>query len=238
MGTSRGQTTTNDRPERHRRRGRPPGGGWKPAEARQELVAATKRCFAGVGVAETTIAAVADEAGVSPATVYRYFGSKDELLDAVLVDTTVQVSLTLDDLVHEAESLDGLLVESMVQIVDLLGHDPLIASMFRGSERVAAGVAASRSTEIWSIALAAGHEVVDRRPDLIAQLRRGLSVDDAVGHLMNTGLSFIVTDSPLVDDPEALRDHLVAFVLPALLEVRPDVPQDLANRSASERRIP
>ena len=42
------------------------------AEARELLLDATERCFERYGIAKTTIDDIADEAGVSRGTVYRY----------------------------------------------------------------------------------------------------------------------------------------------------------------------
>jgi AcrR family transcriptional regulator len=49
---------------------------------REAIGAAARRQFAERGYAATTIRAVADEAGVDPALVLHYFGSKDELFAA------------------------------------------------------------------------------------------------------------------------------------------------------------
>lgn len=48
------------------------------------MIAAAERCFVGRGYGPTTVVAVAAAAGVSPETVYAVFGSKRELLRAVV----------------------------------------------------------------------------------------------------------------------------------------------------------
>jgi AcrR family transcriptional regulator len=56
-------------------RGRRPGG----PDTRGEILEAARNSFADKGFERTTIRAVAAEAGVDPALVHHYFGSKDDL---------------------------------------------------------------------------------------------------------------------------------------------------------------
>lgn len=64
------------RPSRGRRPGAP--------DTRAEVLAAARDSFAAKGFAGTTIRAVAAAAGVDPALVHHYFGSKDDLFLAAL----------------------------------------------------------------------------------------------------------------------------------------------------------
>jgi AcrR family transcriptional regulator len=59
-------------------RGRRPGG----PDTKGEILAAARESFAHKGFTGTTIRAVAAEAGVDPALVHHYFGSKEELFVA------------------------------------------------------------------------------------------------------------------------------------------------------------
>ena len=51
-----------------------------PAERREQLIAATIRCVANRGLADTTIATVAREAGLSQGIINLHFQSKERLL--------------------------------------------------------------------------------------------------------------------------------------------------------------
>ena len=67
---------SQSRPSRGRRPGAP--------DTRAEVLAAARESFAAKGFAGTTIRAVAASAGVDPALVHHYFGSKDDLFVAAL----------------------------------------------------------------------------------------------------------------------------------------------------------
>jgi AcrR family transcriptional regulator len=69
-----GRTTAG--PARGRRPGSP--------DTRAEILAAAQRAFGERGFSGTTIRAIATDAGVDPALVHHYFGSKDDLFMASL----------------------------------------------------------------------------------------------------------------------------------------------------------
>jgi AcrR family transcriptional regulator len=64
----------------------PPLPRWRrrPEARRDELLDAALRLFTERGVAATTVADIAREAGIAKASVYRYFTGRDELLDALV----------------------------------------------------------------------------------------------------------------------------------------------------------
>lgn len=66
---------------RARRTGRRAGGG----DTREAIAAAARSLFAEVGYERTTFRAIAAAAGVDPALVVHFFGSKDELFRQVMV---------------------------------------------------------------------------------------------------------------------------------------------------------
>lgn len=63
------------------RLGRRPG----PGSAREDLVNAARDLFAEHGVDGASVRAIAARAGVDPALVYRFFGSKDGLVEATML---------------------------------------------------------------------------------------------------------------------------------------------------------
>jgi AcrR family transcriptional regulator len=56
-----------------------------PAEVHDRIIAAATRAFRTQSYAEVTIGDVADRAGVAKGRVYRYFASKEDLFDSVIV---------------------------------------------------------------------------------------------------------------------------------------------------------
>jgi len=97
-------------------RGRRPGG----SDTRTAILAAARASFASHGFAGTTIRAVAATAGVDPALVHHYFGSKDDLFVAALelpVDPRVALAPAI------AGGLDGA-AERMLRVFLSVWDDP------------------------------------------------------------------------------------------------------------------
>jgi len=76
-------------------------------DTRQRILEATYACVARWGLSKTTIEDAGREAGVSRATVYRYFpGGRDELITAVVSWEFLQFFTRLYEEVREAQSLE------------------------------------------------------------------------------------------------------------------------------------
>jgi AcrR family transcriptional regulator len=84
-------------------------------EVRERILQATYDCVGRWGLAKTTIEDAAREAGVSRATVYRYFpGGRDELIGAVVRWEFFRFFLRLYEEVHEAETLEEVMERGLV----------------------------------------------------------------------------------------------------------------------------
>ncbi len=84
-------------------------------DVRTRLLEGTYRCIADKGVAATSLEDAARAAGVSRATLYRYFpGGRDELVGAVITYETLRFFQNLAHAVAAAPDLETLLVEGIV----------------------------------------------------------------------------------------------------------------------------
>ena len=106
------------------RAGRPSG---RPAN-REAILVAARAQFAAGGYDATTIRSVAAEAGVDPALVHHYFGSKDQLFAAALDLTVTPSRLVEEILAGPRHDLGERLVRVMIATWDA-GHpaNPMIA---------------------------------------------------------------------------------------------------------------
>lgn len=62
--------------------------GRKKARRRQEILKNAEKLFARQGFDATTMAEIANETGVSPPTIFNYFGSKDNIIATLLFEGT------------------------------------------------------------------------------------------------------------------------------------------------------
>src|ERR1700680_4637601 len=94
---------------------------------RQRILEATYACVARWGLSKTTVEDAAREAGLSRATVYRYFpGGREELIDSVVSWQYLVFFGRLYEHVHGAASLEEVLERGLTFArTDLLAHEVL-----------------------------------------------------------------------------------------------------------------
>ena len=103
-----------------RRPGRPSGAHGE--QAREQLLDIALELFARQGIGETTLGAIAREAGVTPAMVHYYFKTRDQLLDMLIDERFVPLRVELARVFNDPDSepVDTLraFVETLVATVD------------------------------------------------------------------------------------------------------------------------
>jgi TetR/AcrR family transcriptional regulator len=99
-------------------------------EARRRLLDAAGRCIVRRGNAQIRMAEVADEAGVSRSTVYRYFSNRDEVVLGLML---ARVDTALGDLVRSLRHPDDpvrSLPEMVLARVESVAGNPLNEALF------------------------------------------------------------------------------------------------------------
>ena len=132
-------------------------GSWKGAspessgEARQHLLAAAQSCIERHGFSKVTLSDVAAAAGVTRPTVYRYFGSAEELFNAAAVTASGGFLERMRARTAPHEDPVERIVETLVILISEVPDDPYLAELFRMREAVsihAAGQHAFVSNEL------------------------------------------------------------------------------------------
>ena len=156
--------------------------GRRPGESgtREAILRAAKESFGASGYAGTTIRAVARAAGVDPALVHRFYGSKESLFAATL-DLPADPSVVLPALLGEGR--DGLgerVVRTVLGIWDATpGQGPMLALLRSAvSDENAAATLRDFLTRVamGPLARAAGGDSPDLRATLVASQMVGLAV--------------------------------------------------------------
>ena len=183
------------------RTGRRPGAGG----TREKILAAARSYFAGAGYEGTTIRAIAADAGVDPALVLHYFGSKEGIFLAA-VEFPIDPAALIPPLLEPG--LDGLgarLVRFFLETWDSPAGSPLLGLIRSvvASERAAAVLRDFVSREVLG-RLAEALEL--DRP----QLRASLAASQLVGLAM---LRYVVKLEPLAS---ASPEDLAAWLGPTL----------------------
>jgi TetR/AcrR family transcriptional regulator, repressor for uid operon len=90
------------------------------------ILAAAAELVGRQGGRRTTMAAIAEEAGVGRATAFRRFGSKQEILDRALMRELRMLALALQESSANAETAAAALTECFVMSMRAMRHRPLL----------------------------------------------------------------------------------------------------------------
>jgi AcrR family transcriptional regulator len=116
-------------PRRTAVRGRRPGG----PDTRGQILSAARSSFAERGFDRTTIRAVAAEAGVDPALVHHYFGSKEDLFLAALELPVDPRTLIPQVFGAGLEGVGERLIRTFLGVWDSPEHNQVLVALIRTS---------------------------------------------------------------------------------------------------------
>jgi AcrR family transcriptional regulator len=105
----------------------------KPEEVehrRQEIVDAARRCFLRSGFHQTTTDEICHEAAITPGGLYHYFGSKEEIISAVIEDAARSALSVLDDTTATAADARSAFQEAASWVLQSI-RDPNVDSRTR-----------------------------------------------------------------------------------------------------------
>lgn len=195
--------------EPSRRPGRRPG----PSSSRGDILAAARVLFGERGYDKASIRAIAREAGVDPALVHHYFGSKEELFAAAM-EFPIDPRLILAQFGGPREEMG----ERVVRMFLRVWGDPELGPQFVGIVRSAATTeqGAALLREFVSARLLARVSATAGVP----RLNLNLAAAQMIGVAM---LRYVLKVEPIAS---AAEEELVALLAPMIQGyLTPDVPE-------------
>jgi AcrR family transcriptional regulator len=175
------------------------------------------------GVAKTTAADIASAVGISRATLYRRFGSHEEIFLAVL--TRESATMAADAEVHLAHVTDPLerILEGMLYSIREIGRRPVHAAVFGGDSGAWAATQA--------INMEALHRIGEAgiRPMLESSLADGSVSEREMSDLVDWILRILISYAAVPGDggrrPADVRRQLATWFVPAFANLlrAPDV---------------
>ena len=181
--------------------------------ARERILEATYDCVARYGMGKTTVEDVVKVAGLSRATIYRYFpGGRDELLRETVGWESARFMGRLAEAVAGAPDLPSLIEEALrFGRRAILEHAVLQKILATEPERLLPML--SLDHRPLQVAKAFLRPYMERAAEL-GQLRAGLDLDEAVEFVGRMVLSLAAAPSTWdLDDPEQLGQVVRGKVL-------------------------
>lgn len=192
-------------------------------EERQELAGdrileATRVVLARDGIRGARMGKIAEEAGCSRATLYRYFPNKEALLHAYMVHIAESFLAVITERLRGLKSFDERIVEAAAASVNLMQSREDVAPFFTEegiglTAQLTARAAAMRDQLTEQISRESKSTKID------GCLRSDVTAAEAAEWV--TRAIFSLATVPMQErTPEALRDYLTKMLVPALVDSR------------------
>lgn len=178
----------------------------------QRLLDATLACLARHGIAKTTLDDVAREAGVSRATLYRYFPGKQALLAAAVATESARMVAAVDAAGAAEVELEDAVVAMMRTAAFELSHQAALQfALAHEPEQVLPYLAFSGGDTFLAAASVAFAPTLDR----FLPAERVPRAAEWCARMVLTVLD--PSEQALIADDSVVRDMVREFVIPGLL---------------------
>lgn len=186
-------------------------------DARDRLIDAAEACFTKFGVVKTTLDDVASQAGVSRATVYRYFdGGRDEIILAVVLREARDFLRGLAKRVQRESTLDDAIVEGVLYTVAAVRKNEHLGLLFAPEVAGQTSTIAGASTALFEITTDFLRPIFEQARAQ-NQLRPSVEAEDAAEFVLRMILSLLSVSGPRQRSAGKERKFLRTYCAGALL---------------------
>jgi AcrR family transcriptional regulator len=192
----------------------------KTKPVRERLLDAAEGCLTQFGPQKTSMEDVARAAGMSRATVYRYFENRDTLLLAVASRQSANLAADAISYLSRFDNISDWLVEGLLFTLRELPKRPVFASLVTSLDSRASGSLFLGSTGLIQI----GVNVL--RPMFANAKEQGLLRDDIdldmlIEWLLRVLWTYLNAPSQAASDEEGMRRLFHMMLIPAVLKDTP-----------------
>jgi AcrR family transcriptional regulator len=186
-------------------------------DARNRLLDAAEASFTRFGVAKTTLEDIASEAGVSRATVYRYFeGGRDEIILGVVLREAKQFLETLGRRVRREDTLGDAVVEGVLYTVAAVRKNEHLALLFAPEVAGHTTSIAGASTALYELTQDFLRPIFEQA-HMAGRLRDGIIAEDAAEFVLRVILSLLSVAGPRKRSQNAERQFLRTYCAGAIV---------------------
>ncbi|GAA5151144.1 hypothetical protein GCM10023321_17650 [Pseudonocardia eucalypti] len=179
------------------------------------VLAAARGCFLRYGVRKTSMADIADAAGLARQSIYRYASSKSALVDAALLARLSEMGELLQDILSRTDDWETAAVEGSAAVITAARTDPELTTLLEVthgrhlSELTATSSAAMHHlvAELWRPLFARGRKE--------GKLREDATEDELVEWIRGIYLMLMLrTDLDADGDRHLIRTFLLRSLAP------------------------
>lgn len=186
----------------------------KPVTDGEKLLDSALSAFLDFGIKRTSMGEIARRAGISPATLYRRFESKNDLVEAVSLREAQRYVAEIDERVRAVTEPDEQLVEIFVAFVTTLAGNDLLRRLLGTEPEI---ILPRLTTDAGPILAVGRGYLAEKLRELLVSAPVPAFDPDLVAEIMaRLALSLALTPDGLIplDDAEAGREFARRTLLP------------------------
>ena len=189
----------------------------KTKPVRERLLDAAEECLAQFGPQKTSMEDVARAAGMSRATVYRYFENRDALLLGVASRQSAALAAEAIEYLGQFDNIADWLVEGLLYTLRELPKRPVFASLVTSLDSRAATNLLLGSSGLIQIGVNVLHPMFAGAKQQ-GLLREDVDIDLLIEWLLRVLWTYLNAPSQVATDEDGMRRLFRMMVLPAVLK--------------------
>jgi AcrR family transcriptional regulator len=198
--------------------------------ARERLVTAARALVEAEGLTGLTVGSICEQAGLSRATFYVHFATRDDVLLTLFLEEAAVVIGGSGAIVTEHADFGELCVEALVSGLDTIRASPVLRVLFSDEQASVATRMASTSQAFLAMAYDFWEPVVIAAQER-GEVRAGLDASAVVRWFLRVFLSYLEEDPAAQTPADEMRQEVRTFLLPAFL-TRPAAGNGAADPEA------
>ncbi|MEV6139272.1 TetR/AcrR family transcriptional regulator [Nocardia sp. NPDC051990] len=185
----------------------------KPVSDGEKLLESALSAFLDFGIKRTSMGEIARRAGISPATLYRRFESKNDLVEAVSVREAQRFVAEIDKRVQKVEGVEEQLIEIFVAVITEIAGNELLRRLLRTEPDL---ILPRLTTEAGPIIAVGRTYLAEKLRELRSGADDGFDFELVAEIMARLALSLALTPDGLIpiDDVAAGRDFARRTLLP------------------------
>ena len=191
--------------------------GTKSKPVRERLLDAAEGCLEQFGPQKTSMEDVARAAGMSRATVYRYFENRDALLLGVASRQAGNLATEAIAFLPQFHTISDWLVEGCLFTLREIPKRPVFASLVTSLDSTAASKLLLGSTGMIQIGVNVLHPMFANAKEQ-GLLRDGVDIDMLIEWLLRVLWTYLNAPSQVATDEDSMRKLFHMMLIPAVLK--------------------
>jgi len=184
---------------------------------RERAMDAAAICFQNLGLGKTGMETVAQQGGMSRATLYRHFSNRDELALAVIEREALQVAAQVQQRIGGLHSIEDYIVEGIVEACKDVAASAILSSLLTAESIGSSGQLLLMTNRLTNIGIDIVKPMIEPA-QLAGIIRDDVSADVIMDWILRIVISLLTIPGKTTSTDNKKRELLRAMLLPALLK--------------------